>query len=393
MKRLLQITTVASMVNSFLLPFATHFRNLGWQVDAMAKGISEDPECVEVFDRVWEVEWSRNPLDLRNFLVAHKIIQKVMHEGQYDIVHVHSPVAAFVSRYALNSFRKQGKCQVIYTAHGFHFHPRGNALKNTIFLTLEKLAGAWTDHLVVINRVDELAAKKYQLLPTERIHYMPGIGVDLDYYNGDLVSEIDLQNLYWELGISAATPLFICVAEFIPRKHHSDIIHAFAKLVHSKTGTKVCLAFAGQGVLLREMQQLAMDLGIGDRIYFLGLRKDIPTLMKAAVANILVSDQEGLPRSIMESLSLETPTIGTQIRGIQELLEAGCGLLVEVGDVEDIARKMAWILEHPQDAKLMGKRGRELMKSSYALPHIIKLHEDLYMEILSSLTNSIHDNS
>lgn len=377
MKRLLQITTVVDTIHAFMLPFAYHFRDRGWRVDAMAKGISSSPECVQAFDKVWEIEWSRNPLDPRNFIVAPKVIRQVMAEGKYDIVHVHTPVAAFVSRYALKDFRKKGKCKVIYTAHGFHFHPGGKPLKNAIFLTLEKIAGPWTDNLVTINRPDEFAAKKHRILPPERIRYMPGIGVDVNYYNPDAVSESDLARLRQELGISTETPLFVCVAEFIPRKHHRDIIQALAKLPRSR----VHLALAGNGPLLEEMQQLASDLGIKNQVHFLGLRRDIPTLMRASVANILVSEQEGLPRSVMESLCLETPAIGTKIRGTQELLEEGCGLLVEVGDTEGIASAMAWILEHPEDARSMGKRGRNLMETTYDLRNIIKLHEALYAEV------------
>lgn len=378
MKKLLQITTIAATQRAFLLPFAYHFRSCGWQVDAMAQGISTSPECLQAFDKVWEIEWSRNPLDPRNFIAAPRVIKKVMEKGKYDIVHVHTPVAAFVSRYALNNFRKQGKCQVIYTAHGFHFHSGGKPLKNAIYLTLEKLAGPWTDYLVTINREDESAAKKYGILPAERSRYMPGIGVDLDYYNPDAVSPDEVARVRKELEIAEGIPLFLCVAEFIPRKRHRDLIQAFASLARPE----VHLGLVSSGLLVEEMQQLASDLGVKDRVHFLGTRRDIPTLMRASVATILVSEQEGLPRSVLESLAMEIPPIGTKIRGIQELLEGGCGLLVDLGDIEGIAKAMSWVLEHPEEAKAMGKRGRELM-AAYDLRQIVKLHEELYAEALS----------
>ena len=105
-------------------------------------------------------EWSRDPLKLQNLMVAPRQIQEVVAQEEYDLVHVHTPVAAFVSRYALNSLRKRGKPKLVYTVHGFHFY-RGRAkLKNALFLALEKLAGRWTDYLIVINREDEEAAKR-----------------------------------------------------------------------------------------------------------------------------------------------------------------------------------------------------------------------------------------
>lgn len=377
MKRLLQITTVADTIRAFMLPFAYHFRDRGWRVDAMAKGISSSPECVQAFDKVWEIEWSRNPLDIRNFIVAPKVIREVMAEGKYDIVHVHTPVAAFVSRYALNDFRKQGKLKVIYTAHGFHFYRGGKPLKNTVFLNLERFAGSWTDYLVVINREDEEAAKRYRIVPSERVRYMPGIGADIDYYNPNTVSQTELEKVRQELGITPENALFLSVAEFIPRKRHRDVILAFAKLGRSQ----VHLALAGNGRLMAEMQQLALDLKVEKRVHFLGERRDIPTLMRASVATLLASEQEGLPRCLMESLCLEIPAIGTDIRGIQDLLEGGCGLLIEVGDVEKLAEAMAWILDNPEDALAMGKRGSSRI-AEHHLHNIIKLHETLYAEVM-----------
>lgn len=377
MNRLLCVTTVPVTLCAFVLPFAHHFRAKGWQVDAMAQGISTNTDCLQAFDRVWEVEWSRNPLKVKNLMVAPQQIREVVEKGGYDIVHVHTPVAAFVTRYALNGLRKQGKIKVIYTAHGFHFYRGGSPIKNSIFFALEKLAGQWTDYLVVINHEDEAAAKSYRFLPSERVCYMPGIGVDIDYYSPDAVSDAQVIRVRQELGLAAETRLFLSVAEFIARKRHSDILKAFARLGRPE----VHLALAGDGRLFEQMQQLASELGIQNQVHFLGHRQDIPALMRACVATLLPSGQEGLPRSIMESFCLETPVIGTDIRGIRDLLEGGNGLLVKVGDVEDLAGAMAWVLDHPEEAKSMGKRGRERMKD-YGLRHILKHYEDLYAEAL-----------
>lgn len=377
MNSLLFVTTIPGTLSSFLGPIASHFQAKGWQVDAIAQGISANPKCLEIFDRVWEVEWSRNPLDPQNLIVAPRQITEVLAQQGYDIVHVHTPVAAFVTRYALNGLRKRGRPKVIYTAHGFHFYHGGAPLKNAIFLALEKLAGRWTDYLVVINREDEEAAKRYRIVPTERTRYMPGIGVDIEHYSPNAVPEIEVLRVRQELGLALVTPLFLLVAEFIPRKRHHDVLKAFARLGR----TEVHLAFAGDGLLMKEMQQLASDLGIQNQLHFLGLRQDIPTLVRASVATLLTSQQEGLPRSVMESLCLEIPVIGTEIRGTRELLEGGCGLLVKVGDVEGLAQAMAWVLDHPEDVQIMGKRGRERM-ATYDLGYILKLHEVLYSEAM-----------
>jgi glycosyltransferase involved in cell wall biosynthesis len=374
MHRLLMVTTLPCTLNSFLLPFAAHFRSQGWQVDAMSCGISQDAQCLAGFDRVWDVQWSRNPLDPRNLLGTPGKIREIVIREKYDLVHVHTPVAAFVTRYALKDLRDRINLKVIYTAHGFHFYNGGNSAKNTAFINLEKLAGNWTDHLVTINHEDKAAALQYGLVAPANTHYMPGIGVDLKYYNRHHVPDAAVANVYRELGISQDTPLFVSVAEFTTRKHHVDAIEAFAKLARKD----VHFALAGTGPLMEKMKELATKLGVIDRIHFLGNRKDVPVLMKAATANILVSAQEGLPRCVLESLALEVPTIGTKIRGTQDLLEGGCGLLVDVGDVDALAAAMNWILDRPQDAAEMAKLASARI-STYDLEVIIQLHEKLYL--------------
>lgn len=373
MNRILFVTTIPGTLRAFLLPFAQHFRAKGWQVDAMAEGISNCPKCLHSFDRVWEVEWSRNPLDPQNLIIAPPQIRLAIAQQDYDIVHVHTPVAAFVTRYALNNLRQQGRPKVIYTAHGFHFYRGGKPLKNLSFLALEKLAGRWTDYLVVINREDEEAAKRYGLVPAERVCYTPGIGVDTDYYSPDNVPEAEVVRVRQELGLSPETPLFLSIAEFNPGKRHQDVLKALARLGRSE----VHLAFAGTGPLMEQMQLLASELGIQNQVHFLGYRQDIPALIRASTATLLASEREGLPRSVMESLCLEIPVIGTQTRGIRDLLEGDCGLIVKLGDVEELAEAMARILNRPEEAKMMGKRGRERMKG-YEVRQIIKLYDRLY---------------
>jgi glycosyltransferase involved in cell wall biosynthesis len=266
---------------------------------------------------------------------------------------------------------------MIYTAHGFNFYQGEMPLKNAIFLTLEKLAGTWTDHLIVMNREDEIAAKRYSILPAQRVNYMPGIGVDQEHYNPATVSVAEVMRFRQELKIQPETPLFLAIAEFIPRKRHRDMLNAFAKIDRPNAH----FAFAGEGVLLPQMQQLACQLGVQNRVHFLGFRQDIPVLIRAAIATVMASEQEGLPRSVMESLCLEIPAIGTKIRGIQELLENGCGLMVPVGEVEGLAQAMVWSLDHPQEMQEMGKRGRELMVDC-DLQQILKRHHKLYTQAI-----------
>jgi glycosyltransferase involved in cell wall biosynthesis len=374
--RLLIAANEPSTFRNFLLPFARHYRALGWRVDAMGSGLTSSPECLEAFDRVFDVGWRRNPADPYNLLRAPAQVRRVALHG-YDLVHAHDPIAAFVTRFALRSLHRQGRIKVVYTAHGFHFFKGNSRARNAVFLTLERVAGPWADHLVVINREDEEAAKKYRLVPPERLHYMPGIGVDTSFYNPDQVSTTELRRLREELSLAPEDRVFLMVAEFASRKRHRDALAAFAVLARDDTR----LVFAGAGPEMAKMRALAVSLGVAERVRFLGLRRDVPALLRLSEALLVPSQQEGLARCVMEALGLGTPVIGTDIRGVREQLADGCGVIVKVGDVTAITRAMAWLLDHPTEAQVMAAKARAHLES-YDLRRIIELHDALYSEVL-----------
>jgi len=374
--RMLVITTVNDMLRDFLLPYARHFRLKGWRVDALARRDETYDECAAAFDHVYEANWSRNPLAFRGLLHDAQIIREFVVREHYDIVHVHTPIAGFIARFALHDLRRSGKVKVLYTAHGFHFYKGGSPLKNIAFLVIEKLAGRWTDILVVINHEDEQQAHRYRIVPPEKLRFMPGIGMDLTHYDPLAVSIDDLARVRDELCLAAADSLFLMVAEFTVNKNHRHAVEALAR-----TGrTNIHLAFAGRGAQMELVRQRAAELGISSQVHFLGYRRDIPVLIRAACATLLVSTREGLPRSIMEALNLATPVIGTDIRGIRDLLRDGGGLLVPVGDVEKLSQALLWMADHPDEAQKMGLQGQAGM-ACYDLQHLIALHESLYDEV------------
>jgi glycosyltransferase involved in cell wall biosynthesis len=369
-RKLLIVTTISRTIRDFTIPYIRYFKQLGWQVDGMAYDITHDSECIAELDSVWEIQWSRNALDPRNFWRGVARVKEVVAQENYDLVHVHTPIAAFVTRYALKDFPKT---KVIYTAHGFHFYRGGNPLKNFIFLGLEKLAGKWTDYLVTINKEDETAAKKYRFLPEERIIYTPGIGLDLEQYDPRQVSEADIQAVQEELNLTTNDILFLSIAEFTPRKRQQDQLIALKKL----NRPEVHIAFAGYGITQTKIEELSAKLGLQQQVHFLGHRRDIPSLICTSQGVLLTSQQEGLPRCIMEAFCAAKPVIGTKIRGIQDLLIDDCGILIDVGDTDALAVAMRTIIDHPQQAAQIGQNGRKKV-DSYDVQKIIKIYVDIY---------------
>jgi len=375
--KILFATTVAVTHEMFLLPYARHFRAQGWRVDGAAAGITDSQECRKSYDHTFEMPWSRNPLNPRNLIAAVGRIRALAKNGNYDIVHVHTPVAAYITRCALGRMKYRLGLKVVYTAHGFHFHPGGNPVANVVFLALEKSAGRLTDRLIVINRSDWNSALIHGIVPSEHVIHIPGIGVELKDYDPARVNGDSIDNFRSSISLNRESPLFLMVAEFHSGKRHIDALKAFQGV-----RADAHLAFAGTGTLLGKIEDQARRMGIEKRIHFLGYRKDIPILMRSSVATILPSVREGLARSVMESMCLGTPVIGTDIRGIRELLEKGGGILVPPRSPIALSMAMNWVLDHRDEAKAMGRKGRENM-ADYNLARVLRLHEELYEGLLS----------
>jgi glycosyltransferase involved in cell wall biosynthesis len=369
-------TAVPSTLKSFLLPYARHYRALGWRVDAACNGCPACGPCVEAFDQVHQVPWTRRPLDPVNFVGAPRVLRRLVRENRYDLVHTHDPIAAFVTRLALRRRRRSEHFEVVYTAHGFHFYRGASLARNLVFRTAESMASRWTDYLVVINHEDLDAARRFPI-DRERVVYMPGIGVDIDRYDASQVTQAAVDAVRAELGLGPEQHLLLMIAEFTPRKRHADAVEALAR----SRRDDVVLAFAGEGPLLGSVQAQAARLGVSDRIRWLGYRDDVPVLLRASIGLMLPSELEGLPRCIMEASALERPAIASRIRGTTELVNDHTGILFAVGDVEALAQAIDRLAGNPDEARAMGIRSREAVLA-FDLRRVVEEHDALYERVL-----------
>jgi glycosyltransferase involved in cell wall biosynthesis len=370
--RILYIATSATTIRAFLLPFIQHYRGQGWEVDVAANGAKLNglaAECAVLYDP----DWTRAVLHLPLSMLAAFRLRMKFRRRPYDLIHVHTPIASFCTRVAMIGLGRR-RPVIIYTAHGFHFHSQASRLANCLWRSAEKLAARWTDYLIVMNKEDADSSHSVGILPPSRIRRMPGIGVDVAQWARSKVSAEAIGNFRRSLGLTDEDRLFLMSAEFIPRKRHSDALRAFASLADSHCH----LAFAGEGPLRGATQHLARQLGVSERVHFLGFRTDLAVCMAASAAVVLPSSREGLPRSIMEAFCLETPVVASDIRGNRDLVE-GNGLLVPLGDIPALAAALRKVLNEPAAIAATTSRALRAMQA-YDINGILDLHDRLYAE-------------
>lgn len=377
-RSLLFVATVASTIGHFLVPIATHLRARGSRVEAAASGATTEPRLAGAFDAVHDLPISRSILDLPGLVRGVRAIARELDATRPDIVHVHTPIASFLTRYAIRRMPLERRPAIAYTAHGFHFFAGGRWPVNQVFLAAERIAGRWTDRLVVINDEDEAAARKHRITPDRKLVRMPGIGLDTDLYSQAAIAAGAADEARRRLGIPAGVPLFVIVGEFSVNKRQADGIAAFARIRHPDAR----LVLLGEGPQRPELERLARELRVDDRVLLPGTVEDVRPLVASAVAFMLNSRREGLARSVMEALALETPVIASTARGDRELV-GDDGFIVEIGDVDGFAAAMDWLIEHPEERTEMGRRGRRRMVEGYDVRLVIRLHDELYAAMIA----------
>lgn len=372
------VTTVPITLEIFLAPFATHFRQNGWRVDCLTNGATRYPGIHGSFDTLYDITWSRRIFAIADHFDTWTRVRRVVVEGGYDIVHVHTPIAAFVTRLALRKMGQADRPKIIYTAHGFHFYEGQSPLGHFIFRSLEQTAAPWTDYLVTINAEDHEAALGFPGIRAERVRHIPGIGVDTDAYSRDMVSPEATEGIRRELDIAEDAFVIAMVAEFSAVKRHEHLFTALAQI----TNPDVVVVLAGSGELESYLRRRADELGVSDRLRWAGFRDDIPALLAAGNALTLVSAREGLPRSVMEAMSMQVPVIGTRTRGITDVV-GDTGWIVDKHDVQALASAIDSAAGDRAATAARGMTARIRIEQNFAFPDVLASYERLYEEAAS----------
>ena len=252
----------------------------------------------------------------------YNVIEAARYFAQYDIVHAHLFPANYWTSLAKMVRPANRKAKYVLTEHS---NSNGRFTKPYL-RPVDKFIYARFDALVAISESVK------EVLWNRTGH--PDIPV---IYNG-----VNVKALYE--AAPAQLPenevSLLMVASFRDAKDQDTVIRAMPHLEDHYH-----LYLAGVGGSQNASMQLAKDLNVEHRVHFMGMRKDVPGLMKAADINILSSHWEGLSCVTLEAMSSGTPFIGTDVNGIKEMFTNNSFALFKTGDVEALTQKIKKIAE------------------------------------------------
>ena len=216
-------------------------------------------------------------------------------------------------------------------------------------------------------------------MPSELLRVVPN-GVDVDLYRN--VPEATRLALRRELGVEDAFA-WLAVGRFEAAKDYPNMIHAFARVHQRQPGAVLLLV--GKGRLQNEAESLVRELGLGRVVRFLGVRQDVPEVMRGADAYVMSSAWEGMPMVLLEASAAALPVVATAVGGNHEVVrDREGGYIVPPGDPEALSGAMVRLMALPEaERRSMGERGREHVRVHYGLTRVVERWEGLYREVLA----------
>lgn len=368
-KALFVATVVKTHIMTFHIPYLKMLKEMGYETAVAARNDYENPEdCVIPYcDNYYDIPFERSPLKTAN-LKAYKALKRIIDEGDYDIIHCHTPVGAMLTRLAALRARKRGT-KVIYTAHGFHFYKGAPLINWLLYFPVEWFLARFTDALITINKEDYSRAQK---LAAKKVYYVPGVGIDTSRFTPNPEAGELLRS---ELGIRKDEFVMLSVGEVNANKNHQVVVRALPHLKQCK------YVICGVGPLGEELKSLATELGVGKQLLLAGYRSDISRFYQMADCFVFPSLREGLSVALMEAMGAETPIACTAIRGNTDLIEDRVTGYIVKNDPADVARTLQRIIEHKNERHNCAVAAREKLRQ-FDLRRVVENVRKIYLTIL-----------
>lgn len=325
--KICQLCAVDFTLYHFLLPLMRAMRDAGHEVVGVcAPGALVETVRAAGF-RVETVPFERS-FDLPAHGRAYRAVSALFARERFDLVHVHTPIAALIARLAATRWRVP---RIVYTAHGFYFHDRMGPLAYGAFAALEWVGGRFTDILFTQAEEDAATARRLRLC---RGGVIAAIGNGSDPARFHPAPDADSRAaLRASLGLAPDRVAIVCVARLVAEKGYPELFAAMRDVDAELLVVGDRLASDHAGSIAAEIQAVERDPVLSRRIRFLGYRKDVPDLLRAADIFVLASHREGMPRSIIEAMLSGLPVVATDIRGArEEVRHEETGLIVPVQD-------------------------------------------------------------
>jgi glycosyltransferase involved in cell wall biosynthesis len=203
-------------------------------------------------------------------------------------------------------------------------------------------------------------------------------GINLEPFQSPLKN----QDVLRSLGIPDHAFVMIIVANLIVYKGHQDLLTALSLIKQQLPADWRLLCVGNPGRISTELEERAKALSLNEHIIWLGLRRDVPTLLRVSHLGILCSHQEGFANSILEGMAAGLPMVVTDVGGNAEaVMHNKTGLVVPSQNPPALAEAILKLALDGDLAKTFGQAGHLRVQENFALGACVEAYDHLYKEI------------
>lgn len=355
--RILQVCNTDFYLNKFLAPLVRALVAGDHQVACVCEGGGVDRTALgdDVVVHPFRFPRTSSPLE---FARAVARLRKIIRLGGYQCVDSHNRNASIVARIAARLERVPIN---LYTAHGFYFHDDQSRVAREATIVLEAVLARITDFTLSQSAADIELMVGRRLISSDRIEEI-GNGIDIARFTprGERSSiERDLRLRNGRFRVSATGRL-------VKGKGFGDLLRAFASL-HQRHAEAELMIIGGnidQDISPYQTEFLAevAQRDLSEAVVVTGLTNQVEKYLAATDVFVLPSYREGMPRALLEAMSMALPVIATDIRGCREIVSPGrTGLLYPPHDVDRLAELLFELYHGQRDRADLGKRARALV--------------------------------
>jgi glycosyltransferase involved in cell wall biosynthesis len=305
----------------------------------------------------------------------------LIRELRPQILHTHTAKAGTIGRLAAVLAGDAAPPIVVHTFHGHVLRGYFGPLQSNLFRLLERWLARRTTALIAVSPEvrDDLVA--LGVAPAEKFTVVR-LGIELQERVGSLNGDAQGPETRRLLGIAPDRFVVGWIGRMTAVKRTDDVLLAVRRL--RDRGVDAVLCMVGDGPDRETVERRAREIGIVRDSLFLGYQDEVAAYYAAFDALILPSANEGTPVSAIEALAGGRPVVATEVGGVPDVVRDGVdGFLVEPGDVDAMADRLARLAADADLRRRMGEAGSASVRERYSVTRLLDDVDRLYRSLLT----------
>jgi glycosyltransferase involved in cell wall biosynthesis len=322
-----------------------------------------------------EKKISFRPVDMSKRLSLKPIFQltKIISTEKIELIHSQGARADFFARVAGRiASVPYILCTIAAPVERFDV----SAVRKSIYRLLDRLTEHYVNRFIVVSDSLKYTLIRLRGIPSDKVIRIYN-GIELEQYRPQN-QPIDLRN---EWGFSKDTPLIAAIGRMVWEKGLEYFLQSIPEIMQHVPNTRVLLV--GDGPLRKNLESLAKELNLEDKVTFTGFRSDIRYLLSNIDILVIPSIFEGFPMITLEAMAMRKPIVATRIDGITEQIVDGKeGLLVPPRNPKALAATVLKLIHDRNLTSQLAAAAREKVENSFSVEKMLAETKALYYSLL-----------